>query len=155
MIQVQDPQNHTLPCGTYRKIPQISPGDLYFSKALFEGLTFGGAYVWREICMLKSIGLALFLEGNLPFFFVLPCIWGQFPSSSPRGGGGFELGLPGGEGGAYIWRGVSTKGFLRYDFIGLIHGGAYFRNFTGLPIVTPLRRLSQIKEAAILNKSRP
>ena len=28
-------------------------------------------------------------------------------------------------GGAYIWRGVSTEGFLRYDFIGLIFGGAY------------------------------
>ena len=60
----------------------------------------------------------------------------------------------GGGGGAYIWRGVSTEGFLRYDFIGLMFGGAYFRNFKVL-IVTPHRRLSQIKEAAILNKSRP
>ena len=50
------------------------PSDLYFSKALFEGLIFGGAYVRREICVSKSIGLALFLEGNLPFFFVLLCI---------------------------------------------------------------------------------
>ena len=57
-------------------------------------------------------------------------------------------------GGAYIWRGVSTEGFLRYGFIGLMFGGAYFRNFKVL-IVTPHRRLSQIKEAAILNKSRP
>ena len=32
---------------------------------------------------------------------------------------------PGGRGWAYIWRGVSTEGFLRYDFIGLIFGGAY------------------------------
>jgi len=37
--------------------------------------------------------------------------------------------------GAYIWRGDSTEGFLRYRFRvlylkGLTHGGAYFRNFT-------------------------
>ena len=32
--------------------------------------------------------------------------------------------------GAYIRRGGLTEGFLRYDFEGLIHGGAYFRNFT-------------------------
>ena len=35
--------------------------------------------------------------------------------------------------GAYIRRGDLTEGFLRYDFggllEGLIHGGAYFRNF--------------------------
>ena len=32
--------------------------------------------------------------------------------------------------GAYIRRGDLTEGFLCYDFGGLIHGGAYFRNFT-------------------------
>ena len=32
--------------------------------------------------------------------------------------------------GAYIWRGDLTKGFFRYEFGGLIFGGAYFRNFT-------------------------
>ena len=32
--------------------------------------------------------------------------------------------------GAYIRRGDLTEGFLRYDFEGLINGGAYFRNFT-------------------------
>ena len=35
------------------------PRGLYFSKAVFEGLIFGGAYLWREICVPKSIGLAL------------------------------------------------------------------------------------------------
>ena len=48
------------------------------------------------------------------FYFVFE---GNFPSKSPRG--------------AYIWRGDLTEGFLRYRFGGLIHGGAYFRNFTG------------------------
>ena len=41
----------------YRKIPKISPRGLYFSKALFEGLIFGGAYVRRGLSM----------EGNLRF----------------------------------------------------------------------------------------
>ena len=47
------------------------------------------------------------------FYFVFE---GNFPSTSPRG--------------AYIWRGELTEGFLRYEFGGLIFGGAYFRNFT-------------------------
>ena len=41
---------------------------------------------------------------------------GNFPSKSPRG--------------AYVWRGDLTEGFLRYRIGGLIHGGAFFRNFT-------------------------
>ena len=32
--------------------------------------------------------------------------------------------------GAYIRRGDFTEGFLCYEFGGLIHGGAYFRNLT-------------------------
>ena len=32
-----------------------------------EGLIFGGAYLRREICVSKSIGLALQLEVHLPF----------------------------------------------------------------------------------------
>ena len=40
-------------------------------------------------------------------------VFALFYSTSPRG--------------AYIWRGDLTEGFLRYR---LIHGGAYFRNFT-------------------------
>ena len=42
---------------------------------------------------------------------------GNFPSTSTGGG-------------AYIRRGNFTEGFLCYKFGGLIHGGAYFRNFT-------------------------
>ena len=44
---------------SYRKIPKIRPGAYIFSMALFEGLIFGGAYLRREICVYKSIGLAL------------------------------------------------------------------------------------------------
>ena len=41
--------------------------------------------------------------------------------------GNFQIQAPGG---AYIWRGDLTDGFLRYKFGELIFGGAYFRNFT-------------------------
>ena len=41
------------------KNSENKPRRLYFSKALFEGLIFGGAYLRREICVSKSIGLAL------------------------------------------------------------------------------------------------
>ena len=49
--------------------------------------------------------------------------------------------------GAYIWRGDLMEGFLRYEFGGLIFGGAYFRYFTGvsmlkLLIMTPTVTLS-------------
>ena len=40
----------------------------------------------------------------------------------------FQLQTPGG--GAYIWRGDLTDGFLCHRFGGLIFGGAYFRSFT-------------------------
>ena len=32
--------------------------------------------------------------------------------------------------GAYVWRGDLTERLLRYRFEGLIHGGAYIKNFT-------------------------
>ena len=55
----------------YCKIPKISPGAYIFQRpflrGLFlEGLIFGGAYLRSEICVSKSIGLALQLEVNLP-----------------------------------------------------------------------------------------
>ena len=68
-----------------------------------EGLIFGGAYLRREICVSKSIGLALYLEGNLPF---LLCIRGQFPGISPPGG-------------AYIRRGYLTEVFCVTSLGGL------------------------------------
>ena len=56
------------------------------------------------------------------FYFVFE---GNFPSTSPPG--------------AYIWRGDLTEGFLRYEFGGLIFGGAYswrglFSEFYGISI---------------------
>ena len=114
---------------TYRKIAKISPRSYIFQRpflrGLFlDGLIFGGAYVRREICVSKSVGLAYSWKEIDRFCFVLLCIWGQFPSTSPQG--------------AYFRTGDFTEGFLCYEFGGgggeggggLIHGGAYFRKFT-------------------------
>ena len=78
-----------------------------------EGLIFGGAYVRKKICVSKSIRLAFSRKEIYHFCFLLLCIRGQIANTSrPRGR-------------AYIRRGDLTKGFLRYDFGGLIFGGAY------------------------------
>ena len=81
------------------------------------------AYVRREICVSKAFGLALFLEGNLPFFFVLLCIGGQFPSTTlPRPW-------------AYIWRGLFS------EFYGIL---SYYDRVAGCdgstPVSTVLRK---------------
>ena len=63
----------------YRKILKISPGAYIFqrpfSSGLFlEGLIFGRVYLRREICVSKSIGLALYLKEIDRFCFVVLCI---------------------------------------------------------------------------------
>ena len=50
--------------GFYCKIPKISPGAYIFQRPFLRGLflkwvIFGGAYLRREICIFKAIGLAL------------------------------------------------------------------------------------------------
>ena len=85
-------------------------------------LIFGGAYIWRGLStegnLHFKIDWASLIVGSKftvfsLFYFVFE---GNFPSTSP--------------GGTYIRRGDFTEGFLCYEFGGLIHGGAYFRNFT-------------------------
>ena len=103
----------------YRKIPKISPGAYIFQRPFLRGLVlegsiFGGAYVRREICVSKSIGLACSGKEIYHFCFVLLCIRGQIPSTSPPGdlysegrfiGGFFTLRFFG----AYIWRGIFSE----------------------------------------------
>ena len=106
----------------YRKIPKISPGAYIsqrpFLRGLFlEGLTFGGAYLRREICVSKSIGLACSGKEIYHFCFVLLCIRGQIPSTSPPGGFYSEGRFNGGcfalrFWGAYIWRGLYIEGLI-------------------------------------------
>ena len=102
-------------CGVseYHKIPKISPRAYIFQRpflrGLFlEGLIFGGAYLRREICVSKSIGLALQLEVNLPFLLCFTLYLRAF----------FQVQAPG-SGGAYIWRGDLTEGFCVTSLQGL------------------------------------
>ena len=94
------------------------------SKALFEGLIFGGALIRRGLStegnLRFKIDWASLIVGSTftvfaLFYFVFE---GNFPSTSSRG--------------ADIWRGDLTEVFFFWvtDWGGLIHGGAYFRNFT-------------------------
>ena len=106
----------------YRKIPKISAGAYIFQRpflrGLFlEGLIFGGAYLRREICISKLIGLALQLEVNLLFLLCFTLyLRAIFQVQAPRG--------------LILLEGRFNGGFLRYRFGGLTFGGAYFWNFT-------------------------
>ena len=78
------------------------------------------------------------------FYFVFE---GNFPSTSPRG--------------AYIWRGDLTEGFYALPDWGLIfifrliHGGAYFRNFTVSQVMMKRRcRASQLGRFTLLHNGR-
>ena len=91
--------------------------DLYFSKTPFEGLIFGGAYVWREICVSKSIGLALQLEQNLLFLLCFPLYLRAISKYKPPRGlylegqfnrGSFAFRVWG----AYIWRSLYMEGLI-------------------------------------------
>ena len=130
--------NHNIYKHVYRKIQPISPGAYIFQRPFLRGLflegpIFAGAYVRREICVIKSVGLACSGKEIYHFCFVLLCIRGQIPSTSPTGGlysegrfnGGF-FALPIGSGGLYLE--------------GLIFGGAYtwrglFSEFYGILIL--------------------
>ena len=82
-----------------------------------EGLKFRGAYVRREICISKSIGLACSGKEIYHFCFVLLCIRRQIPSTSPPGGLYSEGQFNGGFfafrfWGAYIWTGLYMEGLI-------------------------------------------
>ena len=82
----------------------------------------------REICVIKSVGLACSGKEIYHFCFVLLCIRGQIPSTSPPGGlylegrfnGGF-FALP--VWGAYIWRGLFS------EFYGIFVGKVLLSDF--------------------------
>ena len=105
------------------------PGRLYFSKAFFEGLIFGGAYIRWGLSVEGNLRLeidwaSLTVEDKLTVFALFYFVFERkIPSTSPRG--------------TYIWRGDLTEGFLDYRFGGFIFGGAYtwrglFSGFYGI-----------------------
>ena len=102
----------------YRKIPKISPGAVIFSKALFEGLIFGGAYIRRGLStegnLRFKIDWASLIVGSkftvfALFYFVFE---GNFPSSSP--------------GGACVWTGLGGLCLERLIFGILQYIGCFF-----------------------------
>ena len=105
----------------YRKIPKISPGAYIFQRPFLRGLflegpILGKAYVRREICVIKSAGLACSGNEIYHFCFVLLCTRGQILSTSPP-------------------RGLYSEGWFNVGFFVTILGGLYmegliFRNFT-------------------------
>ena len=64
---------------------------LYFSKALFEGLIFGGAYIRRALSTegnlrFKIDWASLIVGSKLTVFALFYFVFeGNFPSTSPRG----------------------------------------------------------------------
>ena len=58
--------------------------------------------------------------------------------------GNFQVQVPPRGGGAYIWRGDLTRGFLHYEFRALILGGAHFPGFYGIFLTSRPRENSII-----------
>ena len=119
----------------YRKIPKISPGAYIFQRPflgglLLVGLIFGGAYLRRGICVLKSIGLAYSCKEIYRFCFVLLCIWGPFPSTSSPGGFYSEGRRNGGFFALRVWGGAYTRRGLFSESYGIfqIHGKTRLEN---------------------------
>ena len=94
------------------------PRGLYFSKALFEGLIFGGAYILTEGNLRFKIDWASLIVGSkftvfALFYFLFS---GQFSKYKPPGGlylegrfnGGF-FALPVWGGGLILWRGLFSE----------------------------------------------
>ena len=129
------------------KLPKISPRAYIFQRPFLRGtfleeLIFEGAYVRKEICVSKSIGLGCrpCSEKEINHFsFVLLCIRGQIPSTSPLGGlyskGRFNGGFFGLRFlGAYIWRGLYMEGLifgiLRYLLVSSKITASYHTNIS-------------------------
>ena len=108
----------------YSTIPKISSGAYIFQRPFLTRLCTEGNLRF------KIDWASLILGRKFTVFFIWLCIWGQFPSTSPGGEWDFYL------------EGRFTEGFCVTSlgglyFEGLIHGGAYFRNFTVRPTAFP------------------
>ena len=116
----------------YRKIPKISPRAYIFQRPFLRGLflegpIFGGAYVRREICVIKSVGLDCSGKEIYHFCFVLLCIQGQIPSTSPPRGSYLE--------------GQFDGGFFALRFWGLIFSEFYGTSIFYFFVCNPKRDL--------------
>ena len=129
-------------CMSYRKIPKISPGAYIFQRPFLRGLFWRGLYsegliYGGKFCVSKLTGLALQLEVNLSFLLCFTLYLSVI----------FQVQAPGG---LYL-KGRFNRGFFAlpdwgaYIILeGLIHGGAYFRNFTVSAVFTHINFLRYI-----------
>ena len=100
----------------YCKIPKIRPGAYIFQRPFLRGLSTEG-----NLCF-KIDWASLIVGSKFTFFALLYFVFeGNFPSTSPQG---------------LILEGRFNRGFFALPIWGayiilegLIHGGAYFRNF--------------------------
>ena len=112
----------------------------------FEGLIFGGAYLRRKICVSKSIGLALYLGVNVPFWLCYTLYLRAVFQVQPPGGLYVEGRFNGGVfalrvWGAYIWR--------RLYMESLIFGILRCSSFLGVKHVRSISKIMEIKVAGI------
>ena len=115
----------------YRKNSENKPRGSYFSKALFEGLIFGGAYVRREVCVSKSIWLAYSWKGIYRFCFVLLCIRGQFSKYKPPGALYLEGRFHGGFFVLRVWGAYNRTGLYMEGLIfGILRYFMYIRSWS-------------------------
>ena len=124
----------------YGKIPKISPG-VYFLKAPFEGLIFGGAYIRRGLSTegnlrFKVDWASLIVRSKFTVFALFYFVFeGNFPSTSPEGGGG---------GRACIWRALYTEG-ITSEFYGIRRPLVTKWNYTWRNLEIACNKLSSIK----------
>ena len=88
----------------------------YFALPVW-GLFLEGLIFRRGLCPERNFRLKIDWAGHIlgTKFYRFPLFYFVFEDN-------FQVQAPRG---AYIWRGDLTKGFLRYEFGGLIFGGAY------------------------------
>ena len=77
------------------------------SGLFLEGLIFGGAYLQREICVSKSIALALKMEVNLPFLLCFTLYLRAIFQVQAPGDLSLEVRFNGGFFGLLVWGGLT------------------------------------------------
>ena len=95
-----------------------------------EGHIFGGAYLWRESSVSKSIGPVLQLKGNLPFLLCFTLYLRAISKYKPPGG----LYLEGRFNGGFFALRVCIASLGGLYLEGLIHEGL-FSEFYGISLV--------------------
>ena len=84
-------EKHCFLPNKYRKIPKISPRAYIFQRPFLRGLFLEGLIYRGKLTFQNRLGKPYSWKETHRFCFVLLCIWGQFPITSPRGGGGLYL----------------------------------------------------------------